>query len=57
MVQWLRLHASSIAGGTDLIPGLGGIGKLWSAGLQRVRNNCMTEHHCNTIFVLNIKKT
>ena len=24
MVQWLRLHASSIAGGTDLIPGLGG---------------------------------
>ena len=23
MVQWLRLHASSIAGGTDLIPGLG----------------------------------
>ena len=23
MVQWLRLHASFIAGGTDLIPGLG----------------------------------
>ena len=23
MVQWLRLHASSIAGGTGLIPGLG----------------------------------